>query len=346
MKFYAISTVNAASFGWRIVATGDSRREAAEAAEAELVALGADIYAETMRRNMMVVSAPTARRQYGVGEYEYLDDTEARAPEGAYRVVEIITRDAVGPPVGLTALAESSWRSWAFAPALPPSGDDAHESGVSAHGLGPTVAPGAYIAPIPCLPAPCRWAPLPNATPDPFAALLAGDDAGVALGLSPGDAPERAEWDVARPVPFEPLQRSLQRYSAGYYSLLSRPSPGVQVRWTRRFRNRGGAFAVLTRITLGEPLYELLSAPVRREPDIRRAHAELVVQIRDASSGSGRRTWEVVDPRRCRLTVRSRRTGEVTRWRLRDCDAQELLERVALPALAAQALDALVAAAT
>ena len=80
MKFLAISTTNARTLGWRIIATGDTRREAAEAAEAELAQLGADIYAETMRRNLVVVARSAAER-HGVSEYEverYLDARDAR----------------------------------------------------------------------------------------------------------------------------------------------------------------------------------------------------------------------------------------------------------------------------
>jgi len=223
-----------------------------------------------------------------------------------------------------------------------PAGDDGHESGISAHGLGPTVAPGAYIAPIPTRPAPAQWCrPVPQ------------DDAGYAAYLDAGHEPAREEWGYDRPVPYMPLDRPLQRYSAGYYSLLSRPNADVRVAWARRYQNSAGASTVLARVALGDLLGDLVGRPVwtraaddddvRVGPPPRLVHAELLVQLRDASSGSGRRTWELADLSRCRLTVRSRRTGEVTRWRLRDRDAQDLLVRVVMPALAAQALDALVA---
>lgn len=215
-----------------------------------------------------------------------------------------------------------------------PAGDDACQPGVWPEDA-PTTLPGVAALPIPTLRPPAQWYP-----DDPAD--------GVPVAYLPG----REEWGWDRPVPYTPLDRPLQRYSAGYYSLLNRPRLDVAVAWARQARPG----LTLAKIMAGDDLADILGRPVPTRADLddgavrigpapRLAHAELLVQLRDANTGSGRRTWELADYRRCRLTVRSRRTGEVTRWRLRDRDARELLERVVLPALAAQALDALALAA-
>ena len=67
-QYYALTSQNPQLLGWRIVGIGTTAAEAEREALATLPPLRADnIYAQTDRRNLRIVSKTDARR-YGVGE--------------------------------------------------------------------------------------------------------------------------------------------------------------------------------------------------------------------------------------------------------------------------------------
>ncbi len=68
-KFYALTTTNP-SGGWYIVAIEDTKAKAYETAENELIFSRGDIYGQTKRTNLRVVSKTKARKEFGITEQD------------------------------------------------------------------------------------------------------------------------------------------------------------------------------------------------------------------------------------------------------------------------------------
>ena len=62
-EYIAISTTNAQANGWNVLARGADKAQVEQSADASIV--GSDIYAETLRKNLRIVSKTTARRIAG-----------------------------------------------------------------------------------------------------------------------------------------------------------------------------------------------------------------------------------------------------------------------------------------
>lgn len=76
-EYIAISTYNS-QHGWTVIARGSDKTAVSQDADAAIT--GTDIYAETLRKNLTVVSKTVARRMAGrcaLGECDHQHDIDA-----------------------------------------------------------------------------------------------------------------------------------------------------------------------------------------------------------------------------------------------------------------------------
>ena len=66
MTYVALSTKNYSQDGYTVFAVGSNKEAVAEAAEREITDNNNGIYADTLIKNLLVVTATNAKKEYGI----------------------------------------------------------------------------------------------------------------------------------------------------------------------------------------------------------------------------------------------------------------------------------------